>query len=282
MLDFASFGISLWAAIGVGLVVGLIVGITSIGAGALLTPALIFILGVPPALAVGTDVFIATVIKLLGGGTYALRRAVDWRMVGWLAAGSLPGAAIGLHYLNQLPPELLDQLIQRWLGGALLLGGAAILISILMPRPERPPRPPRALPTVLMGFVTGLLVGITSIGSGSVLTAMLVLFSPLNPARIVGTDMLHALALSAFTAAGHAAKGRINFPLAGAVLLGAAPGVLIGAQLATRLPARALKAALAIALLLVGAGLLSGKLGKARPRVSPAALAPSASAVTTR
>ena len=246
----------------VGFAVGMIVGITSIGAGALLTPALIFVLGVPPALAVGTDVFIATVIKLLGGGTYALRRAVDWRTAVWLAAGSLPGAAIGLHYLNQLSPELLDILIRRWLGGALLLGGAAILVSVLVPRPVRAPGKPRVLPTILMGFGTGILVGITSIGSGSLLTAMLVLFSPLDPARIVGTDMVHALALSAFTAAGHAAKGRVNFPLAGAVLLGAAPGVLIGAQLATRLPARALKAALAVALLLVGGGLLSGKLGR--------------------
>src|SRR5258706_13675981 len=153
------YGASPGAAAAVGFAVGLIVGVTSIGAGALLPPALIFVLGVPPALAVGTDVFIATVIKLLGGGTYALRRAVDWRTAGWLAAGSLPGAAIGLHYLNQLSPEMLDLLIRRWLGGALLLGGAAILFSILIPRPVRPPGEPRVLPTILMGFCTGILVG---------------------------------------------------------------------------------------------------------------------------
>src|SRR5258706_8667878 len=102
------YGASPGAAAAVGFAVGLIVGLTSIGAGALLTPALIYGLGVPPALAVGTDVFIATVIKLLGGGTYALRRAVDWRTALWLAAGSLPGAALGLHYINRVDPATLD------------------------------------------------------------------------------------------------------------------------------------------------------------------------------
>lgn len=265
-----------FAPILVGFAVGLIVGVTSIGAGALLTPALIYGLGVPPVLAVGTDVFIATVIKLLGGGAYALRKAVDWRTAGWLAVGSLPGAALGLRYLNRMDPATLDRMIRLWLGGALLLGGAAILAGLLIHRHARPAGRPRVLPTIVMGFITGLLVGITSIGSGSLLTAMLVLFSPLAASRVVGTDMIHALALSAFTAAGHASKGRIDFVLAGWVLLGAAPGVLIGAQLATRLPARALKAALAVALLLIGAGLLSGKLGKSRsaPQVSASATVP--------
>ena len=251
----------------IGLVVGLVVGATSTGGGALLTPALILILRVPAPLAIGSDVLIASGMKLFGGSVYALRREVHWPTVGRLAVGSIPGAMVGLWVLSLLPASALDTYLSRGLGVVLMLAGAAVIIRLTIGGRMRPVRSPRGPVTVLFGFVAGVLVSMTSIGSGSLLLCALSLFYPLSATMIVGTDLVHALFLSSVATVGHSMAGRVDFGLAAAVLLGAVPGVLMGARLATAVPERTLRAGLAAVLLAIGLQLVvfSGSPAQATP-----------------
>jgi uncharacterized membrane protein YfcA len=240
----------------IGLVVGVVVGLTSTGGGALLTPALILVLGVPPGLAVGTDVLIASGMKLVGSGFYSRRGHVHFPTVLRLAVGSLPGAGVGLLLLRSVPAQSLDGFLRGALGIALLMAGGATLLRLR--RPEGGPvvrSAPRTPVTVALGFLTGVLVSVTSIGSGSLLLCVLALFFPLSAPTMVGTDLAHALLLSTVAALGHLAAGRVDFALAGGVLLGALPGVWLGARFATAVPERALRIGLAALLLLTGLNL---------------------------
>lgn len=235
----------------VGFVVGAIVGLTSTGGGALLTPALV-LLGVPPATAIGSDVLIASGMKFFGGGAYALRRDVHWPTVLWLAAGSIPGAVLGLIAFNAIPPALLDGVLERALGVVLVLAGIASLARAWLAGQVEPVRLPSFPRTAAIGFAIGVLVALTSVGSGSLLLCALVLFFPLRPREMVGTDLVHALLLSSAATVGHLLSGRVDFALAGAVLVGGIPGVLIGARFANVLPQKPLRTALAVMLLLIG------------------------------
>lgn len=235
----------------VGLIAGLVVGLTSTGGGALLTPALILIVGVAPSTAVGSDVLAAAVMKLFAGGAYALRGHVHWGTVGRLAAGSLPGAAVGIAILNRLPAHSLDSALTRGVGAALVLGGAATLLR-LHGRWTSPEAAPPLPVTVAIGFAIGVLVAMTSVGSGSVLLSALALFYPLPAATLVGTDLVHALLLSSAATVGHLSAGRVNVPLALAILAGGIPGVLLGARLAVAVPERRLRAGLAVLLIVLG------------------------------
>jgi uncharacterized membrane protein YfcA len=239
----------------IGLVVGVVVGLTSTGGGALLTPALILILGVPPGVAVGTDVLIASGMKLVGSGFYGLRGHVHLPTVLRLAAGSLPGAGVGLRLLQVVPAHSLDGFLRGALGLALLLAGGATLLRLRRTDETAVRRAPNVPVTVGLGFVTGVLVSVTSIGSGSLLLCVLALFFPLSAPTMVGTDLAHALILSVAASLGHLAAGRVDFALAGAVLLGALPGVWLGARFATAVPERALRIGLAALLLIVGLNL---------------------------
>lgn len=248
----------------VGAAVGLIVGLTSTGAGALLTPALIGLVGIPAARAIGTDVLIAAVIKLAGGSLYAARGQVRWPLVARLAVGSVPGAAAGVAIVNQLPPGSIDIVLQRAVGVVVIAAGAATLIRLfVLRRPDRPM--PATAPTVALGFGIGLLVGLTSIGSGTLLLCGLAIWFPLRGPEMVGTDLVHGLVLSAVAAGGHALAGRVDGALAATVLLGALPGVVAGTWLARALPERRLRAALGV--VLIGAGLATAFSEAARPAV---------------
>jgi len=236
----------------VGAAVGLLVGATSMGAGALLTPALVLFLGVPPRIAVGSDVLIAGVMKLFGGGAYAVRRAVHWPTVLRLLAGSIPGAIAGLWLLRLLPEGSIDAVITRLLGIAMLTSGAVSLIRYLRRMPDEPATSPSALGTAAIGFATGLLVSITTVGSGSILIFVLARFFPLRARQLVGTDLAHAFLLSVVAAAGHGFAGRLDPALAVAVLAGAIPGVIAGALVAGKLPERSLRTALATIVFTIG------------------------------
>ena len=236
----------------IGLAVGLVVGATSTGGGALLTPALVLIARVPASVAIGSDVLIASGMKLFGGGVYALRGEVHWPTVGQLAMGSIPGAVTGVWILNRLPAAAIDLYLSRALGVVLMLAGVAVIIRLTLGAKAHPVGSPPPRVTVLVGFATGVLVSMTSIGSGSLLLCALALYYPLSATTIVGTDLMHALFLSSVATVGHSMAGRVDVGLASAVLLGAIPGVLIGARLATAVPERALRAGLAAVLLAIG------------------------------
>ena len=237
----------------IGTVVGFVVGVTSTGGGALLTPALIFVLRVPPSIAVGSDVLIASVTKLFGSGVYARRGLVHWPTVGRLFAGSLPGAILGVAILDHIPPDLREHVLQRALGVVLVLAGGASLARLCFRPRVAPAAPPSAAVTAALGFATGVLVSTTSIGSGSLLLCVLTFFFPLPAPVMVGTDLVHALLLSVVATLGHLHAGRVDFTLAGLVLAGSVPGVLLGARLAQTVPERALRATLAV--VLIGLGL---------------------------
>ncbi|HUG52352.1 MAG TPA: sulfite exporter TauE/SafE family protein [Vicinamibacteria bacterium] len=236
----------------IGVVAGFVVGVTSTGGGALLTPALVFILRVPPSIAVGSDVLIATVTKLFGGGLYALRGQVHWPTVWRLLAGSLPGAALGIVVLNHIPPAVREDALQRALGAVLVLAGAATLGRLYFASHARPTTAPGAGWTAALGFGTGLLVSTTSIGSGSLLLCVLTIFFPLPAQTMVGTDLVHALVLSAAATVGHVQAGRVDVALAASVLAGSVPGVILGARVAHVVPERALRAVLAVILMGLG------------------------------
>ena len=239
----------------VGFAAGLLVGATSTGGGALLTPSLILIAGVPPSVAIGSDVLIAAGMKLFGGGFYALRREVHWPTVGRLAAGSIPGAMAGMAILDRLPPDRLESWLTHALGVVLVAAGGTLLLRAALAGRPLPRRAPATAMTVVFGFVTGVLVSMTSVGSGSLLLCVLALAYPLGARTIVGTDLVHALVLSGAATLGHASAGRVDAALAGAVLAGAVPGVLTGARLATGVRQRTLRAALAVVLVAIGAPL---------------------------
>ena len=236
----------------VGAAVGLLVGMTSMGAGALLTPALVLLLGVPPRIAVGSDVLIAGVMKLFGGGAYAVRRAVHWPTVLRLLLGSIPGALAGLLLLRLVPDGSLDAIIARLLGIAMLASGAVSLVRYVRRLPDEPVASPGTVLTAAIGFATGLLVSITTVGSGSILIFVLARFFPLRARQLVGTDLAHAFLLSVVAAAGHGFAGRLDPALALAVLAGAVPGVIAGALLAGKVPERSLRTALATIVFTVG------------------------------
>jgi len=227
--------------------------VTSTGGGALLTPALVYILGIPHSVAVGSDVLIASVTKLFGGGLYALRGQVDWPTVGRLLLGSLPGVVVGILLLDHLPPDLREHALQRALGVVLVLAGVASLIRVRFANRARPRQAPATPITVGLGFATGVLVSTTSIGSGSLLLCVLAFFFPLPAQTMVGTDLVHALLLSTAATIGHAHAGRVDVALAATVLAGSVPSVLLGARVAHAVPERTLRVVLAV--ILIGLGL---------------------------
>lgn len=240
-----------------GAAIGVVVGMTSTGGGALLTPALVLLLGVPARIAIGSDVLIAAVIKLVGSGFYVARGAVHWETVRRLAYGSIPGALAGLAVLARLPFDRMDDLLKQAVGATLVLVGIVSVFHLI-----RGPRVADSMPsparTVAVGFVIGLLVSTTSIGSGSLLLAAFVLWFPFAPAKMVGTDLVHALLLSSVAAAGHFYAGRVDVALSANVLAGAIPGVIAGANLAVLMPQRALRGCLAAILMAIGLRLAGG------------------------
>ena len=230
----------------------MLVGATSTGGGALLTPALVLIAHVPPAIAIGSDVLIASGMKVFGGGFYAIRREVHWPTIGWLASGSIPGAVVGIFILNRIPVEQIDLWLTRGLGLVLVLAGTTLFLRMRLAGRLHPTKFPATTTTMALGFITGMLVSMTSVGSGSLLLCILALRYPFDARTTVGTDLVHALFLSAAATVGHAAAGRVDIVLAGTVLIGAIPGVLTGARLATAVPERLLRTGLAIVLVLIG------------------------------
>src|SRR5918993_2297984 len=239
-----------------GLGVGIVVGLTGMGGGALMTPVLVLVFGVPPVAAVSSDLAASAVMKPFGGWVHARRGTVNWRLVAWLCAGSVPSAFLGVLLLRLLGDDATVQhTIKIALGVALLLAAGGLLLKAWAGRKRRGGGPPepivvRPVPTLLLGAAGGLIVGLTSVGSGSlIIVALLVLYPKLRANDLVGTDLLQAIPLVAAAAFGHALFGDLKLDIAAAVLVGSIPGVLIGARISSRAPAGVIRAALVIVLL---------------------------------
>jgi hypothetical protein len=244
VLAFAGFG------------VGIVVGLTGMGGGALMTPVLVLFFGIPPLAAVSSDLAATAVMKPFGGWVHARRGTVHWPLVRWLCVGSVPSAFAGVLLARLLGQRQdVEQMIQYALGGALVLAAGGLLVKAYAARRAPAAGAPgpvvvRRLPTALLGAVGGLLVGLTSVGSGSlIIVVLLVLYPSLRANDLVGTDLVQAIPLVAAAALGHALFGDLDLNVAGAVLIGSVPGVLLGARLSSRAPGGAVRTALVAVLL---------------------------------
>lgn len=248
-----------------GFFVGAMVGLTGMGGGALMTPLLILFGWARPMMAVGTDLMWNTLTKCVGGIVHYRQQTVDFRIVKGLAIGSVPGALLGLALLDHFHRKggaSADDLVVRMLGVTLLIVASTLLFKNFRPGPvpaeekESAVRGPKWL-TPLLGLVVGFLVSVTSVGSGTLIVATLVVIYPFVPLKkIVGSDIVHAVLLVGVSAMGHLQMGGINLPLLAGMLLGSVPGVWIGSRLSTVFPPRLLRPILAGTLIFLGYKLL--------------------------
>jgi uncharacterized membrane protein YfcA len=247
--------------------VGVLVGTTGMGGGSLMTPLLILVFGIKPVVAVGTDLAYAAVTKTVGGWRHLRAGTVDIGIALWLAVGSVPGALAGVWLLDRLRHLYgsgFDDLVLVLVAAALLLTGSAVLVRALFLRHlaarERDTvdlRPKHKRAAVAMGLTIGLVLAVTSAGSGTLIAVGLIMIYRLSPRRVVGTDVFHAAILLWVASAGHLIAGNIDFGLAGNILVGSVPGVWLGSGLATRLPVSGLRPILGIVMLASGLGLLN-------------------------
>ena len=250
------------AALGIGIVVGL----TGMGGGALMTPVLVLLFGVPPLAAVSSDLVASAVMKPVGGFVHLRRGTVRLELVKWLCIGSVPFAFGGVLVDRALGDSAhVQNLIQRALGVALVVAALGLFIRAylrlverarkrdgrLPPDPQGPPTMKvRPIPTLLVGAIGGLVVGMTSVGSGSlIIIALMGLYPGLKASELVGTDLVQAVPLVASAAFGHILFGDFKLSLTTSLLVGCIPGAWIGAQLSARLPGGPIRRALAFILL---------------------------------
>ncbi|HEY4157668.1 MAG TPA: sulfite exporter TauE/SafE family protein [Polyangiaceae bacterium] len=255
MLDFITNHLDLGIA-GAGLFVGFVVGLTGMGGGALMTPILVLLFKVPPLAAVSSDLLAAMIMKPVGGGVHWRRGSVNTELVKWLVAGSVPSAFLGVLLLKSSGSgEALQGHVKLALGLALLVVAAGLVIRPLLTRGRKPgdslqPLIVKKLPTVLIGIAGGLVVGVTSVGSGSLMIILLLMLYPrLRLSELVGTDLVQAIPLVASAALGHALFGDLKLALTASILVGSIPGVFIGAQVSSRAPDSLIRPALIVVLL---------------------------------
>jgi uncharacterized protein len=256
-----------------GLLVGFTVGLTGMGGGALMTPLLVLLFKVQPLAAVSSDLVAAVIMKPVGGGVHLRRGTVNFGLVRWLMVGSVPAAFAGVLVLRQLGDGAVVQArIKQVLGVALLLAASSIAAKgLLQVRTTRralggmarggpvatKPFQLRPLPTVLIGVAGGLVVGMTSVGSGSLMIVMLLLLYPmLRSSELVGTDLVQAIPLVASAAVGHLLFGDFKLDLTASLLVGSIPGVYLGARLSSRAKDVVIRPALGLVLVASGLKLL--------------------------
>jgi uncharacterized protein len=248
-----------------GFVVGLLVGLTGMGGGAVMTPALILLGWARPVIAVGTDLVWGTLTKAAGSFVHWRQKTVELKIVLRLACGSVPGALLGLALLVRLHhenSEAMDKFVVRMLGVALMVVALSLFVRTLRKRQIRVVSETEDVKhanwlTPLLGFVIGFLVSLTSVGSGSLIIACLVLLYPHTPLRrIVGSDIVHALILLGVSALGHLGIGSIDKGLLGSLLIGSIPGVWLGSKMTAAVPEKVLQPILATTLFFLGYKLL--------------------------
>jgi uncharacterized protein len=259
-----------------GFAVGLLVGMTGVGGGSLMTPLLILLFGIPPSTAVGTDLLYAAVTKAGGSAVHGFARSIHWPAVIRLANGSIPASIATLLVLWQLDLNsgAARNLVNVVLSFALFLTAGSLIfrktiLELFRERFERLEAATIARATVIVGIALGVLVSISSVGAGAVgVTALLILYPRLPMARIVGSDIAHAVPLTLVAGIGHWALGAIDWQLMGVLLMGSLPGIVIGSYCATRVPETALGLMLAATLLVVAGKLASDEWRLSSPVVA--------------
>lgn len=257
-----------WEAGIIGLLVGFLIGLTGMGGGAMMTPLLLWTGWAAPTVAVGTDLVWTALTKIVGATVHYRRKNVNLSLVWHLAAGSIPGALLGIYVLGVLKGsegvEYVDRLVVHLLGGTLITVafGIALREYIHHRYPTRSTRlatdeAVRSWRVPLIGFVVGVLVALTSVGSGSlIIPSLLLLFPGERLKKLVGSDIFHGVLLVGVAALGHWHLGDVNVPLVSGLLLGSIPGVWLGSLLAGRIPDRALRPGVAMLLFISGVKLI--------------------------
>jgi uncharacterized membrane protein YfcA len=228
-------------------VVGLLVGLTGAGGGALMTPMLILLFGVKPSTAISSDLVAAVFMRPVGAAVHMAKRTVNLRLVGWMVCGSVPMAFVGAFLLKELGnTSTAEKNVEIILGVALLVGAGAMVLRYWLDRRSSNPRigtikeiDVKPLPTVVIGALGGLIVGMTSVGSGSLMIVLLLFLYPLLGAnQLVGTDLTQAVPLTAAAALGALIFGSVQFGVTTSIIIGSIPAVLIGSFLSSRAPDR--------------------------------------------
>jgi hypothetical protein len=247
-----------------GLAVGVLVGLTGVGGGSLMTPLLVLLFGIHPSTAVGTDLLYAAATKSVGTAVHGYKRTVQWSIVGRLATGSVPATLLTLWVLSQTKEAAtVNSVITAALGWALLVTAVAILfrktiVAFFQRRASQLSSGQAAGLTVLLGAILGVLVALTSVGAGALgMTVLLVLYPKMDVAKLVGSDIAHAVPLTLLAGIGHWMMGSVNWQLLVSLLTGSIPGIIVGSLLAARTPDGVLRPILAGTLALVGGKLLT-------------------------
>jgi uncharacterized protein len=247
-----------------GFVVGLAVGMTGVGGGSLMTPILLIWFRLHPVTAVGTDLLFAAITKSCGAAVHQITHNVEWKLVGLLAAGSVPatvGTIFVLHH-SEVNSRAVSGLISHALGFALLLTAMSLAyrryivrISAALALNERPRT--QSVATIALGAMLGVLVSLSSVGAGAIGIAVLLVLRPRLPvARIIGSDIAHAVPLTLLAGLGHLLIGTASLPLLASLLIGSLPGIVLGSLLAPRVPERVLRFLLSIILAAIGGRLI--------------------------
>jgi uncharacterized membrane protein YfcA len=237
-------------------IIGILIGLTSMGGAALMTPFLVVFAGVPAVLAVGTDLVYSAITKIVGAAIHFRQGTVDLRIVKLLAIGSIPGSLLGFLFMQSLHRFGVDS--NAWVRHALGLMLVVIAVVTLYrnmfldPDPRGLPAARIAALTIGVGALVGFAVGLTSVGSGSLLAPFLMLVFPKNSARVIGTDVFHAAVLVTATSLLYINAGQVQWDLMPRLLAGSVPGVMIGSALAGRVPARGLRFGLSALLFVTG------------------------------
>ena len=248
------------------LIVGFVIGLTGMGGGALMTPVLLIFFHVTPSAAISSDVFASVVLKPIGGGVHARRGTVNWRLVRWLSVGSVPAAFVGAYVISLVKGAGANNDIKEILGWVLIVAAAGMLLKTVVQSRRKAlpsgelmsPDLVRPVLTALIGAIGGFAVGLTSVGSGSLIIVMLLFLYPkLSSREMVGTDLVQAIPLVASAAIGHLIFGNLQFGLTSSVLVGAIPGVYVGARISAKGVDRYIRPAL-IAVLTISALKLIG------------------------
>jgi uncharacterized protein len=253
-----------------GFFVGLVVGLTGVGGGSLMTPLLIFGFGVKPYLAIGTDLLFAAATKFGGSLGLARSRAIDWPVVALLSAGSIPAALITIFVLHRIGPasSAVQAVMTTTLGGALLLTAAATLYKAIKSKTTprqldatqlvQAIRPRHWSQPVLFGAVIGGLVSLTSVGAGAIgVTVLMLLYPALPLPRLIAADIAYAVPLTLVAGLGHASIGSVDWTLLGTLLAGSLPGIWLGSRLVRSAPDRLIRSLLSVLLAYAGARLIA-------------------------
>jgi uncharacterized membrane protein YfcA len=250
-----------------GLGVGILIGLTGMGGGSLMTPILIIVFGYNPVTAVGTDLAYGAVTKTLGGWRLVRQRTVFFPLAIWMGVGSVPAAVGGVYVLHMLEHRYgksFDNAMLIAVAAAVMFTGVVVLSrALFMPKLLAKERESFVMTTrdkvcaIVLGVFVGFVLGVTSAGSGTLIAVGLIMIFRLVPTRVVGTDVFHAAVLLWAASIAHIIAGNVDYGLMGTILIGSLPGVWVGTHLATRLPTATLRLGLAIVMIGAGLGLLS-------------------------